>query len=323
MTPEHPPLRRRLFELLEVGSRAGGLSRKIDVFLIILIVVNILAVILETVESMNANFPGVFRWIEIVSVAIFTFEYVLRLWTCKEDPLYKKPWGRLRYSLTPMAIIDMAAILPFFLGAILGIDLRFLRILRLLRILKLTRYSSALTMLLEVIKDETDSFIAGFFILGVLLVISASGVYLAENAAQPDKFGSIPLAMWWAVATLTTVGYGDVTPITTSGRVFGSLIAVVGVGMAALPAGILASGMAERLRRSRETMRNEFRRALEDGVIDAEEQEELEDLRKTLGMSRSLMTEIIEELEKEDASCTCPSCGHQFTPVKSGKSGSG
>jgi voltage-gated potassium channel len=306
------PLKHYIHMLLEPGEAGNRASRFVDKVLIVLILLNVLAVILETVPSIHDGIPHVFATIELVSVTIFGAEYLARVWTCKAHHKYSGPWGRLRYMVSPLALIDLISILPFFMGAFWGVDLRFLRLLRLLRILKLTRYSSALTMLLDVIREEADSFLAGIFILFVLLIIAASGAYLAEHQVQPDKFGSIPAAMWWAMATLTTVGYGDVTPITPMGRLFGSIIAVVGIGMAALPAGILASGMADRLRRTRETLKAQFRIALQDGVIDAAEEAQIERLRKHLGLSKAASLEILRELQSETTNCTCPNCGHHF-----------
>ena len=155
-------------------------------------------------------------------------------------------------------------------------------------------------------------FYAGFFILGVLLILTASGAYLVEHEAQPDKFASIPSAMWWAVATLTTVGYGDVTPITPLGKFFGAIVTIVGIGMAALPAGILASGLADQLRRKREILGAQFRQALEDEVIDAEEEQELESLRKQLGLSERLAKEIRNDVHLNNPRSKknhCPHCG--------------
>lgn len=305
-------IKHKIHNLLEPSDADNRASRVVDRILIGLILLNVLAVILETVPSIHDTVPHVFAGIEIFSVTVFGIEYLARVWTCKAHHKYSGRWGRLRYMASPLALIDLISILPFFMGAVWGIDLRFLRLLRLLRILKLTRYSSALTMLLDVIREEADSFLAGLFILFVLLIIAASGAYLAEHQIQPDKFGSIPAAMWWAMATLTTVGYGDVTPITPMGRLFGSVIAVVGIGMAALPAGILASGMADRLRRTRETLKAQFRISLQDGIIDAAEEAQIERLRKHLGLSKSASLEILRELQSESTNCTCPNCGHDF-----------
>jgi voltage-gated potassium channel len=307
-------IRNLAFRLLQPDDKTNRASRILNLFLIVLIAVNVISVVLETVESIEARYHTLFFWIEAVSVAVFSVEYLARAWVAPEDPEFAgRRYPRLAYLLSPIALIDLVAILPFYLGFFFKIDLRFLRVLRLLRILKLTRYSSAMTMLLNVFREESNAFFAGFFILIVLLVLASSGAYLAEHQAQPDKFGSIPAAMWWAMATLTTVGYGDVTPITATGKVFGSLIAVVGIGMAALPAGILASGLADQLRRTRKELSKQFRAALEDGVIDADEERDLEELRKSLGLTKRVAEEVRSQVQRdEDKLHFCPHCGKEL-----------
>jgi len=170
-------------------------------------------------------------------------------------------------------------------------------------------------MLLDVFEEESGAFFAGFFILVLMLIFAASGAWLAEHTVQPDKFGSIPAAMWWAVATLTTVGYGDVVPITVAGKVFGACITIIGIGMAALPAGIIASGLNEQIHRRRSSLKREFRKALEDGMICKEEEEEIETLRKELGLSKRTadnMRDVVQaEMEKKMAGI-CPHCGKKL-----------
>ena len=307
-------LRAKTHAILERSERSDMLGRCVDFALIALITINVISVILETVEGIYSQFAAYFDFIEIVSVSVFTVEYLLRLWSSAEAAAEGESAGaaRLRYVASPLAIIDLLAIAPFYLAFFVSMDLRFLRVLRLLRIFKLTRYSSAMTMLLDVFREEASAFFAGFFILIVLLVLAASGAYLVEHETQPEKFGSIPDAMWWAMATLTTVGYGDVTPVTPLGKLFGACVTVIGIGMAALPAGILASGLADQLRRKREALAEQYRHALEDGVIDAEEEAALESLRKELGLSKSLASEVLRDLHKKKASIDarrCPHCG--------------
>ncbi|HOX51564.1 MAG TPA: ion transporter, partial [Fibrobacteria bacterium] len=196
-----------------------------------------------------ASFAGWFRWLEIVSVTIFTMEYVARLWSCTADPRYASSWkGRLNYATTFLSVVDLLAILPFYLGTWFSGDLRVLwtlRLLRLLRVLKLGRYSSALALMGRVLRLKSSDLLATIFALFVLIVLAASLMYHAEFQAQPDKFSSIPASMWWAVATLTTVGYGDIYPITWLGKLAASVIAILGIGLFALPAGILADGFSE------------------------------------------------------------------------------
>ncbi len=309
-------LRKVIHGKLDPSDRSDLVGRLLDLFLITLIAINVAAVILETVESIETRYHTVFWVIEIISVAVFTLEYAARVWTSPENPEFQNSKNpRLAYITSPLALIDLVAILPFYLGFIVDMDLRFLRVLRLLRILKLTRYSSAMSMLLDVFREEANAFFAGFFILIVLLVIAASGAYLVEHEVQPGKFGSIPAAMWWAMATLTTVGYGDVTPITPAGKIFGSLVGVVGIGIAALPAGILASGMADLLRRRRAELIKELRIALEDGVIDPAEERELEEIRRHLGLSKRIAEEIRDDVQRSHSgglTGQCPHCGRNL-----------
>jgi voltage-gated potassium channel len=246
-------VRRTVFELLEAPQQRSRLGRGVDVFMVGLIVLNVAAVCAETVESLWLAYRPYFEWFEVFSVAVFTVEYAARLWVCIE---HREPAGhagalksRLDYAITPYALIDLLAILPFYLGAWLAIDLRFLRIFRLVRLLKLARYSTALDTLAAVIYSERKALMAAFVIMCGLLVFCSSFMYLLEHEAQPDDFGSIPAAMWWAMATLTTVGYGDVVPITPLGRVFGGLVTVLGLAMYALPIGIMASGFVNEVRR--------------------------------------------------------------------------
>ena len=315
-------LQHRAYEVFEASHRDDPLGLAIDVALIALIALNITAVILETVPSLHVAYGRWFHAFELFSVAVFTVEYAFRLWACvaDDDPTRTNLQKRLAYARRPIALVDLFAILPFYLSFIFPIDLRFLRVLRLLRIFKLTRYSSAMTMLLDVLRQEASAFGAAFFIMLVLLILSASGVYLAEHAVQPENFGSIPHSMWWAVATLTTVGYGDVTPVTVAGKVFGACVMVIGIGMAALPAGILASGMADQMRRKREALATGYSLALEDGEIDEHEANALRVLQVELGLSDEAADEVLAQVRKtrDDArgpappradAPLCPHCG--------------
>ena len=306
--------RRRIFELLELTPFDTKAGKILNWGLLALILANVTMVIIESVDWIYADYSLWFDTFETFSVAVFTIEYLARLWCSVEARPDEPPLRtRLLFNVQPMSLVDIAAIAPFYIAMVVGIDLRFLRVLRLLRIFKLTRYSSALSVLLDVLREESSSFAAGLFIMIVLLVIAASGAYLAEHQAQPDGFGTIPDAMWWAVATLTTVGYGDVTPVTVMGKVFGALVTLIGVGMAALPAGISASGMTDQLRRRRAALIDEYRHALEDGIIDENEEAELEAHRRRLGLSRQLVSEIRASLKNHKTGKKhgkCPHCGH-------------
>ena len=247
-------LRKRICEILDVGKPGDTLSRNFDIFIISLIGLNVIALILESIESIHNLSPKIFSGFEYVSVIIFSLEYILRIWSCVEKPVYRKPiTGRLRFSITPLALIDLLAILPFYLP-FTGLDLRFLRAVRMMRIFrvaKIGRYSQSLRLLQRVLTQKKEQLISTVFILFMLLIIASSMMYFAENRVQPEKFSSIPATMWWAVATLTTVGYGDVYPITHIGKLIASIIAILGIGMFALPTGILGAGFVEEIDRQR------------------------------------------------------------------------
>ena len=307
-------IRSKIYWWLERPERSASGPKIIEIALIVLIVLNVTAVILETVDTVYSDWQVVFDIFEMFSVAIFITEYLLRLWVSIENPEVDTRWQWFR---SPIAIVDLLAILPTLLYFILPVDLRVLRAFRLLRILKLTRYSPALRMLLDVFEEEAGAFFAGFFILILMLVLAASGAWIAEHEAQPEDFGSIPAAMWWAVATLTTVGYGDVTPVTVAGKIFGAMITIVGIGMAALPAGIIASGLNDQIHRRRNCMIREFRKALEDGNICEQEEEEIELVRKELGLSHRMANEIRQQVESEQTQSEgrCKTCGQPIDTI--------
>jgi voltage-gated potassium channel len=195
---------------------------------------------------------------EVLSVIVFTVEYLLRLWVAPLAPRFQGAvWGRVRYALTPLALVDLWAVLPFYLPMLIPLDLRFiraLRVLRLIRVMKIGRYSESIQTLGAVLREQKEQLLAALLILLVLIVISSSLIYFVERDAQPEAFSSIPAAMWWSVATLTTVGYGDIYPVTPVGKVLASVIAVLGIGLFALPAGILGSGFVEKYREKRQPL---------------------------------------------------------------------
>ena len=245
-------LRRRVYEILEVGRGEDRTSIVVDAFLVTLILTNVIAFALETVPSMQMRYGTYFDAFNIISVLIFTIEYSLRLWSCVEVPFLKRmnPWAARRaFAMRPYLIIDLIAILPFYLSFILPLDLRMLRILRLFRLLKLARYSPAMHTLIRVMINERRALSGAILLMLAVLLFSATGIYMLEKDAQPDKFGSIPDAAWWGMATLTTVGYGDVSPVTPLGKLFGSIIMLIGLGMFALPIAIISTGFAQELGR--------------------------------------------------------------------------
>ncbi len=243
-------LRRFVYSLLMEENSRHPLRRISDFFLLGLILANAAAIVLASVRSFGQRYGAFFTGFEYFSVAVFTVEYLLRLWSCAEDPRYRDPLrGRLRYVLSPMAIVDLLAVLPFYIAAG-GADLRMLRILRvfrLLRLVKIARYSKALQVFGRVLVNTWGQLVFSLVLLAVLLLLASSLIYMAEQDAQPEAFSSIPAAMWWAIATLTTVGYGDIYPVTPLGKFLGSVIAVFGIGMFALPAGVLGAAFLEEI----------------------------------------------------------------------------
>ncbi|NQV57204.1 MAG: ion transporter [Rhodospirillales bacterium] len=245
-------LKRATHIFLETSAPGDKAGIAFDYFMILLIIANVFAIILETVEHIFDAAPEFFFWFEIFSVAVFTIEYLLRVWAVTEDPKhgYGHPvWGRLRFMISPMAVVDLLAFLPFYLSAFLGLDLRMLRVIRLLRLLKLSRYSPALSVIGAVVVAQQRALMAALLVMLIALLFSSSILFALEREVQPDKFSSIPDAMWWAVATLTTVGYGDVTPITPLGRFVGGITMILGIGMFALPTGVIATGFADEIRK--------------------------------------------------------------------------
>jgi voltage-gated potassium channel len=247
--------RKRVYEQLEPAVSGLRSARIIEYFFIGLIICNIAAIQLETVPRFYERYQRFFDNFEIFSVVIFSIEYVLRIWTSTEMLRYKNPIkGRFRYMMSRSGLIDLFSILPFYLN-FLPIDLRWLRIFRLfrlLRMLKIARYLSALNLIFSVIKDRKEQLMVVIMFIFFLLVIIATVMFYVEGPAQPEVFSSIPATMWWGIATLTTVGYGDMVPITALGKFLAGIIAIIGVGMYALPAGILSAGISDHLNSHRQ-----------------------------------------------------------------------
>lgn len=238
-------------------------DKVINSFIIILIVLNVSAVMLETVPSFHDSPEEkmFFHYFDLISVIIFSIEYVLRVWSSNHEEKYKHPiTGRLKYMVSAGALIDLLAILPFYLAAFIDLDLRMLRILRLMRffrLFRLTSYLKSARLVINVFKSKINELLLAFVLTMFLIIIASCLVYFAEHIKNPNQFTSIPATMWWAVVTLTTVGYGDMVPITLLGKVFASLILIAGVALLALPAGIITSGFLDEMRKMRQP--REFR----------------------------------------------------------------
>jgi len=243
----------RAYDVLE-GNTNDKLTKSFQIFIISLIAVNVLVVIIETEESVLDEYGYLFTPFEIFSVVIFAAEYTGRIIVCKLNPKYKNSkFAILRFLVTPMMLVDLAAILPFFLPFVVA-DTRFIRIIRLLRLFrlfKLARYSDPMQTLGDVFKSKAGDLAVAFFILFIALILASSLMYYAEHEAQPELFSSIPSSMWWGVITLTTIGYGDVYPVTVAGKIIGAGVAILGIAVYAIPTGIMASAFTEELRKKR------------------------------------------------------------------------
>lgn len=317
--------RQAVYEALEIAQEKNWVSRGVDIFLITLISASVIAVILESMPGIEAKYGHGLRVFEVITISVFTIEYLLRLWCSveSESAAGKTALGaRLQYVTSFHAVIDLLAILPFYLilfGAF-GVDMRFLRAVRLLRVLKLTRYSAAMNMVFITFRENGRALAAAFLILVTVMLLAASGMYYFERQSQPEAFGSIPAAMWWAFATLTTVGYGDVTPITVGGKIFGALITVVGIGMVALPTSILATGYSQQLKISTATYKDRAAEALDDGILSDDEIRDLESLRVDLGLGKHTASQILDAGRVQRALSeqhTCPHC-RQPMPLEKG-----
>jgi len=245
-------LRRQVYEVLEEGPIGGLANRLVTRALIVLIVINLVAAILESVPSLEQQYATLFVVIELLSLAVFTIEYALRLWVAPEherDRDLPDHRARLKYALSPAGIVDLFSVLPFWLAPFLPGDLRSILVLRVFRFLKLARYSPGMRSLLDALYGERRALFGCMLILFGATIIVASIMHLIERDAQPDKFGTIPEAMWWAIVTLGTIGYGDVVPVTPLGRLVASFAIFGGLIMVALPVGIIATAFAEAIHR--------------------------------------------------------------------------
>jgi voltage-gated potassium channel len=283
----------------------------VDYALVSLITVNCIFSVLESVEDLAIVHGHIFHAFDHFSVIIFSIEYVLRVWTAVEirrSRFHHPFYGRLHFIFTPMALVDLVAIVPFYLGFFFEVDLRAMRVFRLLRVFKLTRYSQAMGIMIDVLRQEARSIGAMLFVFLVILVFVSSLMYMLEHPRQPHVFSDIPSAMWWAVVTMTTLGYGDMVPATVLGRILGAFTAVVGVGMIALPAGVLASGFSEQLRQRRQKYLETADKMVQEGRVTQPEKRLLEETRSALGLSPVEAAQILEYSVK-GGQLHCPHCG--------------
>jgi len=247
--------KRKVHILLHPELGESKADKFVNAFIITLIVLNVIAVMLETVKPLQEKYERFFHYFDWVSVYIFTIEYVLRVWSCTHDPRYKGSIkGRIKYMLTPGALIDVLAFLPSYFHKLLGFDLRILRLLRFFRffrLFRLTAYTKSAQMIFNVFRSRFNELLLSFVMVIFLIIIASCLLFFAEHNEQPEAFSSIPATMWWAVVTLTTTGYGDMTPHTALGKVLAGIIMLSGVALFALPAGIITAGFLEEFRFSK------------------------------------------------------------------------
>ncbi|MCX6676617.1 MAG: ion transporter [Methanothrix sp.] len=258
----------RIYEILETTDAEDKTAEAVNLFMLVLVVLNVTAVVLETVESIYRAHKDLFQYFADISVAIFSIEYILRLWSCDVDPKYRHPFlGRLRFTLTPLALIDLLVILPTYAILAFPTDHKLLRSLRVLwtfRLLKLSRYSDSLQTIMDVVRTQQRELAMSFSAIIFFMVLSSTVIYFLEHEAQPHLFPDIPATMWWAVLTMTTVGE-NFYPITPLGKLAGGLIIILGVATFALPTSILTSGFVEELERRRNEKEAQEKEDHEDG----------------------------------------------------------
>jgi len=242
-------IKARVHQILDRPEEGDTASKVVNGLLLALIAVNVIVAILGTVRSFDDRFGHRLYYFDWASIAVFSIEYLLRIWSCTVDDRYRQPIsGRLRYMLSPAALVDLFAIAPYYLA----LDLRYLRIFRLFLLFKLGRYASRLRLIRSVFMAKKEELLISTSVALVALIFCSAAMYYVEKDQQPEAFSSMPSSMWWAVETLTTIGYGDVIPVTAAGKLLGATIALIGIAMFALPAGILSGGFTEELARHKE-----------------------------------------------------------------------
>lgn len=242
-------MRARIYNILEKeGSRANLVFEYIIVTLIVL---NVISIGLDTVKDLEPWMVFTLNIFETFSIVVFSVEYLLRLYIADlTHPATTRFRSILRFVFSFFGLIDLAAILPFYLPFLIKADMRFLRILRLIRffrIFKLSRYNNTLQLIWDVIREKKSEFLMTFFISVLMLLVSAFLMYYVENPIQPEKFRHIFSALWWAVGTLTPLGYGGVEPVSTTGKIISAVVAIIGIGLIALPTGIISAGFIEKI----------------------------------------------------------------------------
>lgn len=313
--------RRKIWNLLEPARDAPLQARLFVWFIMALIAISSVIIILESLPSFYARYHPLLFGLEALFVGVFSVEYGLRIWACAER---RPAIARWRYALTPMALVDLVAIAPFYLLLLMPDsveNLAFLRLLRLMRIFKFTHYWRSSNMLLEVVLRALPNFAISLFMMMLVMLLAACGLYILEHKAQPESFGTIPAAMWWAIVSLTTVGYGDVVPTTAWGKILGSVVIIAGIAFVALPTSILAASFSDFLRR-RSVLEQELRRALADHKLTRREIAHLEETSQNLDLPPEDLRVALDDAARKLAAApgrklrTPPLCPHCGQPMK-------
>jgi voltage-gated potassium channel len=292
---------KRFYQILNYHEE-GAVRELTAIIMVGVIFVSSISLVLASEPGMLSRFGAWFRLIEYAACIVFITEYCIRIWKAPENSSDRgKLNSRLRYVVSIMGIVDLLSFLPFLL-MLSGLPYSpGMMLFQLVRLLKLTRYFLAFNLLVDVLYDEFESLAVSVILMFIILVFASVGIYIFEHKVQPDVFGSVPQAMWWAIVTLTTVGYGDVTPVTVQGKVFATLITVIGVGLVSLPAGIIASGFTEQLRMRREQFQSEVEQLIDiDGELSSVDRKRLEYDRMELGINRDKAEMIINQVQRRE-----------------------
>ncbi|CAH1198633.1 putative Potassium voltage-gated channel subfamily KQT; potassium channel, VIC family [Candidatus Nitrotoga sp. BS] len=302
------PIQVRLYQILESEVKQDLAAKLCTILVSTVVLLNIVAVVLESVNTLYQQWRIYFELFELFSIILFSIEYLLRIWAngASLPSGQGNSWrGRKAYILSFYGLIDLVALAPYFLQMLMpGLDLRVIRAVRLLRVFKISHYSTAIEDLVQAIYEERRSFAATLYLLLITVLITSSLMYYAEHEAQPEIFASIPDAIYWAIITLTTVGYGDFTPVTWFGRVISLFTAFLGVCTVAILTGIVASAFANQMARRRVIFETELRKAFVDGVISPQEDQILDQLGRAFNLSteekEKMMDKVRQELSKRE-----------------------
>jgi len=294
-------LKRRIFEILD-GAVLDGASKACEIFIATLVVANVLAIILESMHDLHEAYAAYFHMFDLVSVVVFSIEYVLRVWSYGEKYAHEagSSWrGRKEYLFSVFGMVDFFSTVPFYLQLVFpGADLRVLRMFRLLRIFKLSRYNSAMDDMFEAIKAEKDSFSSAMFLLFISCLLFSSLIYIIEGHDQPEVFPSIPAAMHWFILTIIS-GWGNVDPVTYLGVVLVVVTQVLAIALAAILTGVVATAYTAQVQRREAVYETEVREVLADGVVTDEERAKLKQMQAKFGMTDEQVESIAEQVNAE------------------------